>query len=107
MCSNRAATRVNILNCQEKSQHVKSAICRNSASSRTLQQPIVLTSHGRGRWFEPSIAHSNRHYLICPHSPGQVVIQRIWQRGVPLSALGHKEGPGGSPHIGLKAFKEV
>jgi hypothetical protein len=32
-------------------------ICRYFATSRNLQQTIALPSHGRGRWFEPSIAH--------------------------------------------------
>ena len=36
---------------------VNAAICSNFAQSRNLQQTIVLLSHGRGRWFEPSIAH--------------------------------------------------
>ncbi len=58
LCSNRAATRVNVLKGREMRQYKNMAICRNSASSRNLQQTIVLPSHGRGRWFEPSIAHS-------------------------------------------------
>jgi hypothetical protein len=33
-------------------------VCRRFASSRKLQQIIRLLSRGRGRWFEPSIAHS-------------------------------------------------
>jgi hypothetical protein len=56
-CSNRAATRVNILKCWEMSRRRNKAICRYFASSRNLWKPIVLPSHGRGRWFEPSIAH--------------------------------------------------
>src|SRR5215204_3106179 len=35
------------------------SICRHFANSRTLRQTITLPSHGRGRWFEPSIAHSS------------------------------------------------
>ena len=61
VCSNRAATRANLLKCQEKRQYTNTAICRYFASSRNVQQPIVLPSHGRGRWFEPSIAHSERY----------------------------------------------
>jgi hypothetical protein len=57
LCSNRAATRVNVLKGREERQFKNMAICRNSASSRNLQQTIALPSHGRGRWFEPSIAH--------------------------------------------------
>ena len=36
-------------------------ICRCFAHSGNRQQCIVLTSHGRGRWFEPSIAHSKKY----------------------------------------------
>src|SRR5215204_2803096 len=28
---------------------------------QNLQQGIILPSHGRGRWFEPSIAHSEKY----------------------------------------------
>jgi hypothetical protein len=59
LCSNRAATRVNILKCWEKCQRRNTAICRHFARSRSLQQTITLHSHSRGRWFDPSIAHSN------------------------------------------------
>ncbi len=34
------------------------SICSHFASSRNSQQTIALPSHGRGRWLEPSIAHS-------------------------------------------------
>jgi len=57
MCSNRAATRVNILKTWEKHHSWNTLICRYFANSRNPQQTIVLPSHGRGRWFEPSIAH--------------------------------------------------
>jgi hypothetical protein len=62
LCSNRAATWINLLKCWEKCQSRNSAICGSFASSRDLQQTIVLLSHGRGRWFETSIAHF-RNYL--------------------------------------------
>jgi hypothetical protein len=58
LCSNRAATRVNILKTWERHQIENMHICRVFANSRNLQQTVVLNSHGRGRWFEPSIAHS-------------------------------------------------
>src|SRR5829696_5223458 len=60
MCSNRAATRVNLLKCWERRQDKNTAICGSFAISRNPQQPIALPSHGRGRWFEPSIAHSQK-----------------------------------------------
>ena len=60
MCSNRAATQTNFLKYQEKHYTVDSIICRGFANSGNLQQPIVLPSHGRGRWFEPSIAHPQK-----------------------------------------------
>ena len=60
VCSNRAATRVNILNTQEKCHTDNMLICRYFESSRNVQQTLVLTSHGRGRWFNPSIAHSKK-----------------------------------------------
>ena len=60
MCRNRAATRVNLLKRCERRQDKNTAICRSFAISRNPQQPIALPSHGRGRWFEPSIAHSGR-----------------------------------------------
>ena len=34
--------------------------CRNFAGLGNIQQTIMLPSHGRGRWFEPSIAHSKK-----------------------------------------------
>ena len=58
MCSNRAATQTNVLKPQEKDQRDNMLICRCFAHSGNRQQCIVLLSHGRGRWFEPSIAHS-------------------------------------------------
>src|SRR3712207_7448632 len=83
-CSNRAATRVNLLKGQEMRNRSNAAICGDLARSRKLQQTIRLLSHGRGRWFEPSIAHSedtarafsarseehtselqSRQYLVC------------------------------------------
>ncbi len=57
VCSNRAATRANIVKPQEKYYAKNMYICRIFANSRNPQKPIVLTSHGRGRWFETSIAH--------------------------------------------------
>src|SRR3712207_2519028 len=53
-----AATRVNLLTCWEKCQSRNTMICRCFASSSTLQQTIVLPSHGRGRRFDPSISRS-------------------------------------------------
>jgi hypothetical protein len=53
VCSNRAATRVNLLKCWEKSQHRNLAICGSFAiSSRNLQQTNALPPRGRGRWYE-------------------------------------------------------
>jgi len=60
LCSNRAATRADLLKSREKRHGLIVLICRNFASSRNLQQTIALSSHVRGRWFEPSIAHSER-----------------------------------------------
>ena len=37
---------------------VSASICRHFVRSRDVQQPITLPSHGRGRWFGPSIVHS-------------------------------------------------
>ncbi len=52
-----AATRVNLLKDREKCHRQNTSICRRFAISRYCQQTITLPSHGRGRWFEPSIAH--------------------------------------------------
>ena len=52
LCSNRAATRVNLLNTREKRVRRKTIFCRAFASSRNLQQTSALPSHGRGRWFD-------------------------------------------------------
>ena len=60
LCSNRAATRANLLKSREKRHGLNVLICRYFASSRNLQQTIALPSHGRGRWFETSIAHSEK-----------------------------------------------
>jgi len=57
LCSNRAATRVNLSKCWEKHWHSNMAICGHFAISRNVQQSIMLPSHGRDRWFETSIAH--------------------------------------------------
>ncbi len=64
VCSNRAATQANIPKTREKQHRKNTLICRYFANSRNLQQSIALTSHGRGRWFEPSIAHS-RKVVFC------------------------------------------
>jgi hypothetical protein len=60
LCSNRAATRVNLLKVWEKRQRKNTAVCGSFAGSRNLWQTIALNSHGRDRWFEPSIAHSGK-----------------------------------------------
>jgi hypothetical protein len=60
----RAATRVNALNGREKRQHKKYCDLQDSASSRNLQKIIVLNAHGRGRWFESSIAHSLKGHCL-------------------------------------------
>src|ERR671920_1698175 len=70
-CSNRAATRVNLLKGREKGHRLNASICRYFASSRNLLQTIVLPSHGRGRWFDPSIAHSQKAAL-CRTNVGLV-----------------------------------
>ena len=67
VCSNPS----NVLKCREKRHKLSASICRNFASSRNLQQTIVLPSHGRGRWFEPSIAHSQKAAL-CRTNVGLV-----------------------------------
>jgi hypothetical protein len=53
MCSNpsKSPEKLGIASTQ------KYGCLREIASSRNLQQTIVLPSHGRGRWFEPSIVH--------------------------------------------------
>ena len=61
VCSNRAATRVNLLKTREKCVRRKTVFCRDFEISRNLQQTIALLSHGRGRWFDPSIAHSGKY----------------------------------------------
>src|SRR5688572_12356238 len=53
VCSNPSESPEMLGKCQRRN----TAICRDSVSSRNLQQPILLPSHGRGRWFDPSIAH--------------------------------------------------
>jgi hypothetical protein len=60
MCSNCAATQANILKTREKHHRKNTLICKDFESSRNLWKTIVLTSHGRGRWFDPSIAHSRK-----------------------------------------------
>jgi hypothetical protein len=69
MWSNRAATRVILLKGGEKRQHKNLAISRCFASSRNPWHNITLHSHGRGRWFEPSIAHSEK-ILYCREKHG-------------------------------------
>ena len=58
LCSNSAATRVTVLKNRERLRRDNVPICRCFTIFRNLQQSIALPSHGRGRWFEPSIAHS-------------------------------------------------
>jgi hypothetical protein len=58
VCSNRAATHTNILQPREKYCERNARVCRDFENSRNLQQTIVLTSHGRGRWFEPVLNYS-------------------------------------------------
>jgi hypothetical protein len=40
-----------------KSEYAYFQVIRTSANNRAI---VVLPSHGRGRWFEPSIAHSEK-----------------------------------------------
>jgi hypothetical protein len=63
LCSNRAATQTNVLKPQEKDQRDNMLICRCFAHSGNRQQCIVLLSYGRGHWFDPSIAHSEKVVL--------------------------------------------
>jgi hypothetical protein len=57
LCSNRAATRVNILKCWEKLHRPKICICRGFARPRNLQQTVVPPSHGGGQGFESPRVH--------------------------------------------------
>jgi len=57
VCSNRAATQANILKTREKRHRKNTLICRYFATSRNLQQSIVLPSHGRGHEFESRRVH--------------------------------------------------
>jgi hypothetical protein len=64
VCSNRAATRVNLLKTRAKCSRKKIAICRCFASSRTLQQTIVPPLHGGGQGFESPRLHSRNFVFV-------------------------------------------
>jgi hypothetical protein len=57
MCSNRAATRVNILKAREKRHEGNARICSDFASFRKLQQSIVPLLHGGGQGFDSPRLH--------------------------------------------------
>jgi hypothetical protein len=58
LCSNRAATRVNLLKAQEKHYTDNPLICRHFVSHRNPQQTIEPPLHGGGRGFESHRLHS-------------------------------------------------
>jgi hypothetical protein len=110
VCSNRAATRGNLLKCWDKYQSRNTIVCRYFASSRNLQQTIVLPSHGRGRWFEPSIAHSQnmgicrekatkrrRPGLTSGHFYTSAVKRRAWNELDRRRAPDRSKGASGEP----------
>ena len=84
LCSNRAATQVNLLKTREKCVRRKTVFCRVFANSSNPQQPIVLPSHGRGRWFEPSIAHSGKTPLCRKNRTVRASLSSV---GVPRRSL--------------------
>src|SRR5215212_11900380 len=59
-----------------------SLFCRNFARFRSLQQTVVLPSHGRGRWFDPSIAHSEKYCFA-----GITQNSRSVQYRIPISCI--------------------
>src|SRR5215203_517956 len=63
VCSNRAATRVNLLKCREMCSRQNAAVCRHSANSRNVQQTFVASSHGGGHEFESRRVHSKKGYF--------------------------------------------
>src|SRR5829696_10558630 len=75
MCSNRAATWVNILKTWEERKHENMYICRNFANIGNILQSVMLLLQGGGRWFEPSIAHletscKQRYFVGTERGPG-------------------------------------
>src|SRR5215212_7074828 len=58
VCSNRAATRANIVKAREKLPRPNASICSNFASYRNLQKTIAPPSHGGGHEFESRQVHS-------------------------------------------------
>jgi hypothetical protein len=60
VCSNRAATQVNILKSCENNLTRNAAVCRNLAISRNVRKNVALLLQGGGRWFELSIAHCRK-----------------------------------------------
>jgi hypothetical protein len=54
---------------REKCHRQNTSIRRHFAISRNCQQTITLPSHGRGRWFEPSIAHQKCLQMIRNEKP--------------------------------------
>jgi hypothetical protein len=59
-----AATHTNILKSRENIVREMREFAGILKNPRNLQQTIVLTSHGRGRWFEPVLDHSQDFRLI-------------------------------------------
>src|SRR5919107_4084159 len=52
VCSNRAATQVNILKFCENSLMRNAAVCRNFAIYRNVRNNVALLLQGGGRWFD-------------------------------------------------------
>ena len=88
VCSNRAATRVNLLKPREKRYEGNASFCSNFAISRTSEKTIALPSHGRGRWFETSIAHFGKWVETVDLFAGIVVGAGYAPHGI--STHGHK-----------------
>jgi hypothetical protein len=64
MCSNRAATRVNLLKARERHYTENVRVCRYFASIRNLQQSIVPPLHGGGQGFDSPRLHFE-NVVIC------------------------------------------
>jgi hypothetical protein len=60
VCSNRAATWVNVLQAREKRQRKNCLFCRYFARSGKVQQCVVPPLHGGGRGFESPRLHSQK-----------------------------------------------
>jgi hypothetical protein len=65
LCSNRAATRVNLLKHREERQYRNRPTCTDSANSRNLEQTISAPLHGGGQGFESPRLHYKGALSIC------------------------------------------